>query len=349
MLAGCSLHPGGHAGPTLGRQEDRLAVQAAARFLHTYLDPSGRVVRRDQGGDTVSEGQAYALLLSVAIGDRASFERVWTWTRQHLQRTDGLLGFHWQNGHLVDATPAADADVQTAWALTLAGRRFDRPDLTAEARRLAGAIVTTEIGYDDRGRVTLAAGPWAIRPAQPIVAEPGYWTPPAYAALAALTGDGRWKALTASDLDHLRVLTRGGLGLPPDWALLSHGAARPSASPDGKSAPQNGPDGMRATIWAGCTRQGRRAVARGWPALAASATQAPLVRGLDGVVRDANRVPLSAVAAAAAAQAAGESGASSALLRTADEISAQFPSYYGDAWNALGRVLLTTQRLATCR
>ena len=39
-------------------EADRLAVESATAFLDGYVDPDGRVVRRDQGGDTVGEGQA---------------------------------------------------------------------------------------------------------------------------------------------------------------------------------------------------------------------------------------------------------------------------------------------------
>ena len=50
-------------------------ARAAARsFLARYVNPNGRVVRRDQGGDTVSEGQAYGLLLSQVAGDQESKE-----------------------------------------------------------------------------------------------------------------------------------------------------------------------------------------------------------------------------------------------------------------------------------
>jgi endoglucanase len=347
LLAGCAFLPG--AKPSArGLSDDERAVRAAAQFLQRYVEPDGRVVRRDQGGDTVSEGQGYALLLAVATGDKARFGRVWSWTQQHLARPDGLLGYHWQGGRVVDPTPAADADVQTAWALTLAGERFRQARWTADARRLAASVLTAEVGYDDQGQITLAAGPWARAAGRPLTTEPGYWTPPAYAALAGLSGDGRWDGLSSSDLAHLRVLTHAGTTLAPDWALLSHGPARPTTSPDGQVTPQQGPDGMRATIWATCTPDGRKDVARSWPTLARTANQAPLSRTLDGAIRNPNRVPLSAVAAAAAAQAAGQHVLSRTLLATADDLSARYPSYYGDAWTALGRLLLTTDRLATC-
>ena len=68
------------------KQAIRLARQAASTFLSRYMAADGRVVRRDQSGDTVSEGQAYAMLLAVALDRRHQFARAWGWDRQHLQR-----------------------------------------------------------------------------------------------------------------------------------------------------------------------------------------------------------------------------------------------------------------------
>src|SRR6266545_2779995 len=115
---------------------EELARVAADRFLDHYMEPDGRVVRRDQGGDTVSEGQAYAMLITVATGDRARFARVWTWTAQHLQRPDGLLSWHWADGHVVDPEAAADADLDAARALVFAAERFDEPSYLDQAQRI---------------------------------------------------------------------------------------------------------------------------------------------------------------------------------------------------------------------
>lgn len=67
-----------------------LALVVAAALA---VDPDGRVVRHDQGGDTVSEGQAYAMLVAVAVGDHDTFTRVWAWTQQHLRRPAETLSW----------------------------------------------------------------------------------------------------------------------------------------------------------------------------------------------------------------------------------------------------------------
>ena len=83
FFAGC-----GGTGPTPTSEpkyQDR--AEAAARyFLEHYVNPDGRVVRHDQGNDTVSEGQAYGMLIAAAIGDARTFDAIWAWTQANLRR-----------------------------------------------------------------------------------------------------------------------------------------------------------------------------------------------------------------------------------------------------------------------
>lgn len=128
------------------------AQAAAQHFLDAYLD-GGRVVRREGAGDTVSAGQAHALLLAVALGDRATFDRVWAWTAEHLQRPGGLLARRWAGGGIRDATADVGADIAAAHALLLAADRFDEPRHLAEGLRIAAAL-----------RAELTADPDALDP-----------------------------------------------------------------------------------------------------------------------------------------------------------------------------------------
>src|SRR4051794_30824102 len=68
------------------------------QFFDQFVSAEGQVIRHDQGGDTVSEGQAYAMRLAVDANQRTQFDTVWAWTKAHLQRSDGLFAWHWQNG-----------------------------------------------------------------------------------------------------------------------------------------------------------------------------------------------------------------------------------------------------------
>src|SRR5439155_21267 len=96
------------------------AIGAGREFLERYTAPDGRVRRLDQGDDTVSEGQAYGLLVAAALDDTGRFDAIWGWTRRHLRRSDGLLASHWQRGRVVDPQAATDADLDAARALLVA-------------------------------------------------------------------------------------------------------------------------------------------------------------------------------------------------------------------------------------
>ena len=60
------------------------------------------------------------------------------------------------------------------------------------------------------------------------------------------------------------------------------------------------------------------------------------------------RHPVELVAAAAAVDAAGARARRDDLLDTAERREAADPSYYGAAWVALGRVVLTTDLAGSC-
>ena len=204
------------SGTTSDPRPAAATPQDAARFfLATYVDGDGRVVRRDQASDTVSEGQAYGMLLAVAARDQGAFGRIWSWSRTHLARPDGVLSWTWAAGRVVDANSASDADVDAAHALVAAGAVFDRPDLTRAGVALGRAVLDHETVTTPLGRV-LVAGQWAT--AAPQQVNPSYSSPVAYRALGAASGDPRWKQLAAGDRRLLDALSSSPL--PPDWAQV---------------------------------------------------------------------------------------------------------------------------------
>ena len=309
-LGGCGTTPA----PASPRDK---AVEAARSFLDRYVDGDGRVVRRDQGGDTVSEGQAYAMLVAVAIGDRERFDRAWGWADAHLRRPDGLLSWHWADGRIADVQSSADADLDAAHALKLAAARFGRPALADESRRIADAMRGAEI----RDGVVMA-GPWARDRG---VLNPSYIDP---RGLQVLHMDDVARASRSA----IAPLMDGGAA-PPDWATLGPPVAG-TGPPSGGGAPGYGFDAARLPIRlaASCDPQDRR--------LAASLT------GL----RDAAPAdqPIFAVARAAQAAAAGDHAGAASLLDDAAAQDGEHPSYYGAAWIALGRTLLQTDLLGAC-
>ena len=327
LASGCT--PG--ADPTdAGAEQARLSAQA---FLDRYVDADGRVVRRDQGGDTVSEGVSYALLLAQVAGDNTVERRVWQWAKNNLRRDDGLLSFLTDaDGEVLDEQAATDADLVIAWALG----RSDQPDLRADAAGVLAAVEQHTVVTRSPGPL-LTAGPWAT--GDPATLNPSYWVLPALRATARHTLAER----IGPALDAL------GGRLPPDWARLD--GSRLSASPDpGGRFPQAryGLDAMRTTVWLAtdCSADNRERAAATRPAL--SDRPEASARTLDGTVLDPVPNPLGLVAAAAAADADADDAASDDLLDRAAALDAQSPTYYGAAWVALGRALLQTNELDVC-
>jgi endoglucanase len=322
------------------------AQDAARAFLGAYVDPDGRVVRRDQGGDTVSEGQAYALLLAEAAGDQGAFDRVWTWTRSHLQEQSGLFAFRADaTGNVVDPQPASDADVLIAWALIRMGgpraAEYHRAGL-----QVANAVLARETAR--RGStLMLAAGPWAT--GQPVTLDPSYWAPAAFEQLASFTHDVRWTQLDDGTVTLSSQLTSGGRLLPPDWARVDKAAPEATEAPNGQSHfVQYGLDAQRLPVWlaTSCNPAARQLAARLDPLL--TAREDALALSPMGQVIDSQTNATPVIGAAAAAQAAGRTARRDSLFAQAIAENRQHPTYYGTAWIALGRTLLTTHLLGGC-
>jgi len=171
----------------------REGTAAARHFLATYVTSDGRVLRKDQGSDVVSEGQAYGMLIAELVGDDDTVRQIWSWTRDHLRRPDGLLGFHADSsGKVLDPQSATDADTLAAYALL----RYDGPDggaLHADGDALAKAVLTGETARIGSGGLVPVAGSWVH--GEPAAVNPSYWMPGVARSLAGLTHDDRWSTV----------------------------------------------------------------------------------------------------------------------------------------------------------
>lgn len=340
------------------------ASAAGQRFIERYVDPDGRVVRRDQDNDTVSEGQAYAMLVAVAIGDRTTFDRTWNWARQNLLQPSGLMAWVWKDGRIVDPQPASDADLDAARALSLGAERFDNPQYAEQGRALAKAIVDNELAYDNAGRPILVAGPWARE--APFVTNPSYHSPRAEVELARLTSDTQWNNVLVTQRELLgQLLGKGDDGnargralsssaqLPPDWASVTADGVITPTSPPGKRdiAARYSYDAIRTPIRLAesCDPADVAQAAQMWNLLNRSReTRTSAIMSLDGNVIGDRQSAVAAVGAAAAAHGAKDTNQVMTLLDLADRLDTNNNSYYGAAWAALGRIMLTTNWLGVC-
>jgi len=299
----------------------------------------------------------------VAVGDETRFRSIWKWTKTHLRRADGLLAWRWADDTVTGVNSAADADLDAARSLVLAGRRFNAPELTKDGRRLGVAILETEtvaVGTEaaptsdvnppgtwvaGSGR-TLVGGNWAR--SAPYVINPGYFSPRAEWELFEASADRRWTDITRTQ----RVLGWQLIGtgmLPPDWATVSDvGHAVPTGPVTGGPI-RFGLDAARLPVRfaESCDREDRALAGAMRPVLTAPGEN-PALRNLNGSAASNWQHPVALVAAAAAEQGAGNPDGAVERLDAAAQLEQRSPTYYGAAWVALGRIMLTTSLLGEC-
>lgn len=336
------------SGPAPVDERTRAAVE---RFLDRYMDAGGRVVRRGEGGGSASAGQAYAMLATVAIGDDRRFALAWRWARKNLQRPDGLLSSEWAAGAITDKEAASDADLDAARALILAAERFGRPDYLEQAMRIASSIVIQETLKVGDGRI-LAAGPWARYGGAPYPINPSYFSPRAFGALAKATRNKRFSDLNRTTTGLAEALIGDRVPLVPDWAVVTSSGEPRAAMRKGTLEPiRHGLDAARMPVrFAEACDEARRALAaRLLPFYARRADDGlASAYGLDGTVLDPESHAMPLVAAAGAAHGAGDERLRDIFLARAERLERRSPTYYGSAWVALGRIMLTTELLGRC-
>ncbi|MEA1833187.1 glycosyl hydrolase family 8 [Methylobacterium durans] len=199
-----------------------------------FVTEQGRVIDTANGQISHSEGQGYGMLLAVAAGDRASFERIWGWTRANLMvRSDALLAWRWTPDHrpaIADMNNATDGDILVAWALTEAAEAWGEASYRTAARRMAVEFGRKAILFKDpHGPLVLPAvsGFSARERADGPLLNLSYWVFPAFQRLPIVAPEYDWAAVIRSGVDILRQARFGPSGLPTEW-ISAKDAPRPA-------------------------------------------------------------------------------------------------------------------------
>lgn len=206
----------------------RLIPKAWEGYIRAFIEPNGRVHRPLHSGDTVSEGQAYALLMASLMGDRKTFDMVMEWTEENLSRQghagDHLLAWHWEQGKgVTDWNSAADGDVDYGLALILAHKKWGDDMYLQKARLVLADILRLESTVVD-GKRYLLPGTWGSANGSYVI-NPSYLSPAHFRVFAAVTGDSRWLDVIEGSYHIILTVSRRfdgktGIGLVPDWIAV---------------------------------------------------------------------------------------------------------------------------------
>lgn len=205
-----------------------------AVYRGRFVTDSGRVL--DTGNREIShtEGQGWAMLFAETFGDRATFEKIWTWTRDTLQRHDcALFAWRWDpsnpKGPVADTNDAADGDILIAWALTRAAQRWHDPQYRHAARRIILDIRSRLIRRVPDQLVLLPGQEGFTLKDGTTIVNPSYYIYPAFRDFARVVPSREWYHLRLAGLRLLAKARFGKWDLTPDWLTIDkHGVIAPA-------------------------------------------------------------------------------------------------------------------------
>ncbi|TCM20765.1 endoglucanase [Novosphingobium sp. PhB165] len=235
-------------GGAQSRTPGRPATWSSYREL--FLSQDGRIVDTGNKGVSHSEGQSYGLAFALDAGDREAFDRIAKWTREHLARPDVAL-HSWRfdptaANPVADRNNATDGDIIIAWALGLAGQRWNHPEYTARAAEIRAAIASHCV-IERYGRKLLLPGIEGFVTDAGVTLNSSYFVWPALDAFALIDGQQSWAPIIA-DCEAIAKLARFGTRhLPVDWMRIT-GPSQLAPAPD--KPPRFGYDAIRVPLWA---------------------------------------------------------------------------------------------------
>jgi len=193
-------------------------------FRSRFID-GGRLIDTGNQGVSHSEGQGWGMMLAVANDDRATFERLFDWTRSTLKRPrDNLHSWRYRPNAtpaVDDPNNATDGDLYIAWGLLLAAERWRHDPYRAEALVIARDLMRLT-QRTLHGLSVLLPGVQGFESPAGIVLNPSYIVLPAFAALHRAAPQAGWNRLASDGLTLLRQARFGAWALSPDWVQQAH-------------------------------------------------------------------------------------------------------------------------------
>ena len=290
------------------QQTPSLDLASSASTAFISHDFTDGVAQRVNAGVTPDMAQALGLLVTVANGGRQQFDTIFVKT----------------------ALPATSTDVD---ALLMQGRAFDLAHIRWSDSR-----------YSDAEHAVAARLAGETGAATPFIATSSASVAVAMAAPRALAVLAP-QAATAYANAVRQLVTQHSGGLPSSSVSISGIVATPPAQ-----ATYSG-DALAAPLWysESCVAGDRQLATSMWQILNRSrASRFATSLSLSGKVIDDTPSVRAAVGSAAAAQVAQDPQQALALLNQAATIDQHTPSFSGDAWLAVGRIVVTTPWLGTC-
>lgn len=193
-------------------------------YKQSFMSKDGRIMDPDKNNITTSEGQSYMLIRSLVMDDDRTFDLVYTWTKNNLQRKDKLFSWLWGvNGDgeykILDENSASDADIDIACALLLAYEAWGSHKYLNEAIPIINSIWENETKRVGNYLVLMPGVEQTY--SKKVEVNPSYFSPYAFRFFQKYDELHDWSCLIDSSYYYLsKVTSMTETGLPPNWFLI---------------------------------------------------------------------------------------------------------------------------------
>src|SRR5690606_3113315 len=149
------------SGGTYGQSQDAADAYNAWKTNYVVTCSGGRYRVKfgpDEDHNTVSEGVAYGMLLSVYAADKGLFDGLWAYYKQ-FRNGNGVMDWKISgcDGGVVSSGAATDAELDAAMALIIASEQWNSTTYRNDAVALIQAIKNTEMATNGQ---TLNGDQW---------------------------------------------------------------------------------------------------------------------------------------------------------------------------------------------
>lgn len=209
-----------------GKNENNLCLEDSYEIYKTnFMSQDGRIIDYSRDSITTSEGQSYMLLRSLIMNDKPTFDLVFQWTKNNLQRPDKLFSWSWgktgQEYKILDENSASDADVDIAFALILACEKWNQNSYLDESLSIVRAIWDKETRRIDNYLVLMPGVEQTN--SEKIEINPSYFSPYAFKLFHKYDDLHDWSLLVDSSYHYLAKSSEATeSGLFPDWFLIEN-------------------------------------------------------------------------------------------------------------------------------
>lgn len=189
-----------------------------------FISHDGRVMDYYNNQMSHSEGQSYGMFLAVANNDKATFDKLWQWTKDNLGvRGDNLFAWQWAKRpdgqwKVIDYNNATDGDVLIAYALLKAKEKWAGGNYKNEALKIIRSLrENLAVKWNDL--TFLLPGYFGFVKENGFVLNPSYLIYPAYRSFAEVDEKSFWKKVYKDSLILIAKTRYGSLQLAADWII----------------------------------------------------------------------------------------------------------------------------------